>query len=69
MGNIAGIVLDQNHSPLSNTPVTLVGTDQSKVVITSSNGEFSFNGLIDGDYRLIAVHNEFNTASQRSITI
>lgn len=69
MNTLPGTVLGPNDAPMVNTPVTLLGATTNKVVLTSATGDFSFPDLDDGEYKLIATHNEFNAVSRRTVTI
>ncbi len=47
--SIAGILTRENGSPLANTTVNLTG-EMSASQKTDDNGNYSFNGLVPGDY-------------------
>ena len=50
-------------------PVTLIGADAPKVVLTEPDGNFSFPNVLKGNYTLIAVQKELDRMAQKSVTI
>ena len=58
-----GYVTDENNKPVSGVSVTLYNKDKTKLInttTTDSNGLFTFNGLLDGNY-VVTFENPFYT--------
>src|SRR5260221_332796 len=56
---INGLAKDENGTPISGATVSLVkATDSStiKLAVTKTNGGFSFSGIKEGNYKVIASH-------------
>ncbi|MGC1684723.1 MAG: TonB-dependent receptor [Candidatus Acidiferrales bacterium] len=65
-GKIQGIVHDQQHRPIAAASVKLqaITSDWSQTTNTDDNGEFSFNSVPVGDYKIIVSQSKFQTSEQ-----
>jgi hypothetical protein len=65
-GNIRGIVHDPQHRPIEGATATLraVSSDWSKTAKTNQDGEFEFDAVSVGDYRITISHPGFTTLEQ-----
>src|SRR3984885_6097764 len=69
-GKIQGIVHDQQHRPIAAASVKLqaITSDWSQTTNTYDNGEFSFNAVPVGDYKIIVSQSKFQT-SEQTVTV
>ena len=69
-GRIQGIVHDPQHLPVAAATVTLQATtsDYSQTAQSDSQGEFSFNAVPVGDYKITVTQPRFET-SEQTITV
>ena len=51
-GSLAGSVTDENGAPLPAASVSLTGAAGTSTQATNGSGQFRFQGLAPGDYRL-----------------
>jgi hypothetical protein len=65
-GKIQGIVHDQQHRPIAGASVKLqaVTSDWNQSTQTDDNGEFSFNAVPVGDYKITVSQSKFQTSEQ-----
>ncbi len=65
-GNIRGIVHDPQHRPIQGATATLraQGSDWSKTTQSGSDGEFQFDAVPVGEYRITISHAGFGTLEQ-----
>jgi hypothetical protein len=69
-GKIQGIVHDPQHRPVAGASVTLraITSDWSQTAQTDDNGEFSFNAVPVGDYKITVTQSKFQT-SEQTVTV
>src|ERR1700733_1098768 len=69
-GKIQGIVHDQQHRPIAAASVKLqaITSDWSQTTNTDGDGEFSFNAVPVGDYKIIVSQSKFQT-SEQTVTV
>jgi outer membrane cobalamin receptor len=65
-GTVRGIVHDPQHRPVPGVKIVIKGTtsDHTQSVDTDSNGEFHFDAVPLGEYRVEVTGSGFNTAAQ-----
>ncbi|MGH9704505.1 MAG: TonB-dependent receptor [Candidatus Acidiferrales bacterium] len=65
-GNIRGIVHDPQHRPIEGAIIKLQaqGSDWSKTAQTDQNGEFQFDAVPLGEYRITISHSGFGSLEQ-----
>jgi hypothetical protein len=68
-GSVRGIVHDPQHRPVENAMVMLHAktSDWSASVTTDASGQFTFNGIIVGEYSVAVVAPTFNQAAQNVV--
>jgi hypothetical protein len=66
VGSIRGIVHDPQHRPVENAMVMLRAktSDRSTTANTDASGEFSFNGIVIGEYTVTVAAPSFDQASE-----
>ena len=52
--SLNGVVMDPNGKPIPNATVVLIGKDGEKTITADDKGEYSFAGIVTGDYKLKA---------------
>ncbi len=69
-GRIQGIVHDQQHRPIAGVSVKLqaITSDWSQTTQSDDNGEFSFNAVPVGDYKITVSQLKFQT-SEQTVTV
>src|SRR3984885_12996069 len=69
-GRIQGVVHDPQHRPLAGAAVKLQAatSDYSQTTQADDNGEFSFNTVPIGDYKITVSQSKFETA-QQTVTV
>jgi len=68
-GTVTGKVTDSNGSPISYATVDAQGSTGSVSVVTDENGNYAITGLTAGSYKVTAIANGFQSASQNSVTV
>jgi hypothetical protein len=69
-GSVHGVIHDPQHRPISGAQVTLKSatSDWSQTTSTSNDGEFTFNTVPIGDYRVTVKPNGFGD-SEQAVTV
>ncbi len=69
LGNVYGVVSDDNGASLPGVTVTLEGVGAPRVTVTDENGNYRFPGLDPGTYYLKAELDGFSTVEQPNVVI
>ncbi|HEX6047489.1 MAG TPA: carboxypeptidase-like regulatory domain-containing protein [Pyrinomonadaceae bacterium] len=61
--NIIVSVVDNDGNSLQNAAVTLTGNGSPQMLLTDANGQCTFANMAGGNYKLVVVHEGFNTTA------
>jgi Carboxypeptidase regulatory-like domain len=69
VGDITGVITDEQGAAVKDVYVTAHGNDQSQRIQTDADGQFRLHGLVAGRYVLTAARNGYTTVVRNGVMV